>query len=86
MAIPACTWGCRLAVPLEGEGWVASMDDVRVLVVMVHQRLNAEHPMDDYFLNLLGTACLTGRVAANLKHMQGGIVVFGRLQDPSIAP
>ena len=77
MAIPACTWGCRLAVPLEGEGWVASMDDVRVLVDMVHHRLNVEHPMDDYFLNLLGTARLTGRVAADLKHMQGDIVVLG---------
>ena len=66
-----------MAVPLEGEGWAASMDDVRVLVDMVHQRLDAGHPMDGYFLNLLGTACLTGRVAASLKHMKGGIVVLG---------
>ena len=60
------------------------MDDVRALVDAVHQRLDVEHPMDDYFLNLLGTARLAGPVAAGLKHMRGSIVVLGayKIREP----
>eukprot|EP00973_Karenia_brevis_P031198 4304913-Karenia_brevis.AAC.1 len=76
-SIPACTWGARLAVPLEGEGWTSTMDDVRALVDALHQRLNVDHPMADFFLNFLGTARLAGRVPIEMKHMRGKIVVLG---------
>ena len=76
-----------MAIPLEGEGWTASMDDARALVDAVHQRLQVTHPMDDYFLNLLGTARLAGRVAADLSHMRGRVVVLGayKIRQPHVA-
>ena len=82
-----CKWGDRMAIPLEGEGWTASMDDARALVDAVHQRLQVTHPMDDYFLNLLGTARLAGRVAADLSHMRGRVVVLGayKIRQPHVA-
>ena len=30
-AMAACMWGCRLAIPLSGNGWSASMDEARAL-------------------------------------------------------
>ena len=56
-------FGVRLAVPLL-EGCV---DDARALVDGIHERVEAEAPTDDLFLNLPGTATLRGRK----------VVVFG---------
>ena len=56
-------FGMRLAVPLL-EGCV---DDARALVNGIHERVEAEAPTDELFLNLLGTASLRGRK----------VVVFG---------
>ena len=86
-SIPACTWGARLAVPLEGEGWTSTMDDVRALVDALHRHLNVDHPMDDFFLNLLGTARLAGRAPIEMKHLRGRVVVLGayKIRQPHIA-
>ena len=50
-----CMWGSRLAVP---SGWPgrATVDDVRALVDGVHRRIGVHFPMDDFFLNVLGTS------------------------------
>ena len=57
-------FGMRLVVPLlEG----TCVDDARALVDGIHQRIGAEDPTDEFFLNLLGTASLRGR----------RVVVFG---------
>ena len=75
--IPPCMWGSRLAVPLGGvEGGISSIDDVRSLVVAVHTQLEVEYPRDDYFLNLLGTGRLTGRLPMGLAHLKGVVVVI----------
>ena len=57
-------FGMRLVVPLlEGQ----CVDDARALVNGIHERIGAEAPTDELFLNLLGTASLRGR----------RVVVFG---------
>ena len=63
------------------------MDDVRALVDALHQRLNVDHPMDDFFLNFLGTARLAGRVPSEMKHLRGRVVVLGayKIRQPHIA-
>ena len=75
--IQPCMWGARLAVPLAGAGWTASIDDVRSLVLAVHMRINVDHPRDDYFLNLLGTGLLAGRLPKRLAHRKGRVVILG---------
>ena len=62
-----------MAVPMEGAGWQASVDDVRALVDAVHEELHEGglEPLDDYFLNLLGTARLGTRAPQSLKHLTG---------------
>ena len=75
--IPLAMWGDRLAVPLAGTDWTASIDDVRSLVDAVHQRLDVDHPLDDYFLNLLGTGVLTGRRPRYLAHLKGPVIILG---------
>ena len=48
-------FGQRLAIPLLPG---TSVDDARMLVDGIHERVNAEDPTDDFFLNLLGTTRL----------------------------
>ncbi len=50
-------FGLRLAIPLLPGTCV---DDARMLVDGIHERVNAEDPTDDFWLNLLGTAKLRG--------------------------
>ena len=50
-------FGMRLAIPLLPGTCV---DDARMLLDGIHERVNAEDPTDDYWLNLLGTASLRG--------------------------
>ncbi len=57
-----CMRGARLAVPLAGPGWSATMDDVHAFVDAVHERTGVEYPPDDHFFNLLGTGQLSGRL------------------------
>ena len=74
-----------MAVPLEGVGWEASIDDVRALVDALNELTGAEFPGDDYFLNLLGTGQLTGRLPASSTHLRGvRCVVVGayKLRSP----
>ena len=75
--IPPCMWGARLAVPLAGTGWTASIDDVRSLVDAINMRINAVHPQDGYFLNVLATGRLTGRRPQHLAHLKGPVVFLG---------
>ena len=79
-------WGARLAVPLAGSGWAATIDDVRALVLAAHMRLNVDHPRDDYFLNLLGTGLLTGRLPKRLGHLKGRVVILGsyKIRQPHV--
>ena len=49
--------GLRLAIPLLPG---TSVDDARMLVDGIHERVNAQDPTDDFWLNLLGTAKLRG--------------------------
>ena len=64
-----CMWGSRLAVPL---GWGgATIDDVRALVNAIHERMDVEFPMDDFFLNVLGIGRLAGRLPKHLGHLGG---------------
>ena len=65
-----------MAVPLAGAGWTASIDDVRSLVLAIHMRINVDHPRDDYFLNLLGTGLLAGRLPKRLAHLKGRVVIL----------
>ena len=48
-------FGLRLAIPLLPG---TSVDDARMLIDGIHERVNAEDPTDEYWLNLLGTAKL----------------------------
>ena len=48
-------FGQRLAIPLLPG---TSVDDARMLIDGIHERVNAEDPTDDFWLNLLGTARL----------------------------
>ena len=84
--IQPCMWGARLAVPLAGTGWTASIDDVRSLVLAVHMRINVDHPRDDYFLNLLGTGLLAGRLPKRLAHLKGRVVILGsyKIRQPHV--
>ena len=75
--IPPPMWDDRLAVPLAGTGWTASIDDVRSLVDAVHTRIDAVHPQDDYFLNLLATGVLAGRRPKHLAHLKKPVVILG---------
>ena len=50
-------FGLRLAIPLLPGTCV---DDARMLVDGIHDRLEAQDPTDDFWLNLLGTALLRG--------------------------
>ena len=80
-------WGARLAMPLAGSGWTATIDDVRALVLAVHIRLNVGHPRDEYLLNLLGTALLIGRLPKRLAHLKGRVVILGsyKIRQPHVA-
>ena len=75
-----------MAVPLAGAGWTASIDDVRSLVLAVHMRINVDHPRDDYFLNLLGTGLLAGRLPKRLAHLKGRVVILGsyKIRQPHV--
>ena len=54
------------------------MDEARALVDAVHERLDVQSPADDYFLNLLGTGRLSGRVPRYLRHIRGvRLVILG---------
>jgi len=75
--IPLAMWGDRLAVPLAGTDWTASIDDVRSLVDAINTRINAVHPQDGYFLNVLATGRLTGRRPQHLAHLKGPVVFLG---------
>ena len=70
-------WGSRLAVPL---GWQGStVDDVRALVNAMHQHMEVEFPRDDYFLHVLGTGKLVGRLPQDLDHLSarnGRVVIL----------
>ena len=48
-------FGQRLAIPLLPG---TSADDARMLIDGIHERVNAEDPTDDFWLNLVGTAKL----------------------------
>ena len=50
-------FGLRLAIPLLPGTCV---DDARMLVDGIHERIEAQDPTDDFWLNLLGTALLRG--------------------------
>ncbi len=83
----ACMWGCRLAVPLSGTGWDATMDEVRALVDAVHERMGVCSPLDEHFLNLLGTGKLSSRVPRYLVHLRGvRLVVLGayKIRSPHV--
>ena len=84
--IQPCMWGARLAVPLAGASWTASIDDVRSLVLAVHMWINVDHPRDDYFLNLLGTGLLAGRLPKRLAHLKGRVVILGsyKIRQPHV--
>ena len=80
-------WGCRLAVPLSGTGWDATMDEVRALVDAVHERMGVRSPLDEHFLNLLGTGKLSSRVPRYLVHLRGvRLVVLGayKIRSPHV--
>jgi len=85
-----CTWGMRFAVPLEGPNgeWQASMDDVRTMVEHVHAVLDVQFPADDYYMSLLGTGKLAGKVskAWAKKGLAGPVVIFGcaKIREPHI--
>jgi len=46
------------------------MDEVRALVDAVHEKLNVQSPMDEWFLNLLGTGKLSGRLPRYMRHVR----------------
>ena len=50
------------AVPLEGPTQCASIDDVRAMVDHVHKILDVKFPVDDYYMNFLGTGRLAGNI------------------------
>jgi len=79
-------WGARLAVPLEGTDWSASIDDVRSLVDAIHKAVDASHPQHDYFLNLLGTGALAGPRPRRLAHLKGRVVILGsyKIRQPHV--
>ena len=82
-----CTWGSRLAVP-SGLGG-ATIDDVRALVDAVHKRMDVEFPMDDFFLNVLGTGRLVGRLPKHLGHLcgrHGRVLILGsyKIRQPHV--
>jgi len=54
---PPCSWGSRLAAPLQG----STVDAVRALVCEVHAALQVEDPNDDFFLHVLGTGVPPGK-------------------------
>ena len=54
-------WGCRLAVPLKGDDWTVTVDDVRALVANIHKRIEVDEPPDELFLHVLGTGKLQKR-------------------------
>lgn len=54
---PPCSWGQRLALPLQS----ASVEDARVFVAAVHAALEVTEPADDYFLHVLGTGTVPAR-------------------------
>ena len=66
-------WGARLAVPLGG----ATVDDVHALVDAVHRRMDVIFPTDEYFLNVLGTGRLVGRIPKRLDHLRGRVLLLG---------
>ncbi len=83
-----CMWGSRLAVPL---GWPggATVDHVRALVDGVHRRIGVHFPMDDFFLNVLGTCRLAGRLPKHLGHLggrHGRVLILGsyKLRQPHV--
>ena len=80
-----CMWGSRLAVPICGGG----VDNVRALVDAVHERIGVQFPMDDFFLNVLGTGRLAGRLPRHLSHLggrHGRVVILGsyKIRQPHI--
>ena len=75
MANQCSTWGCRLAVPLKGDGWTATIDDVRALVANLHRRIDVGEPPDAYVIHLLGTGTLQGRLPRCMSHLRGTQVV-----------
>ena len=98
-----CSWGCRLVVPLEGDGWTATVDDVRELVSNLHSRMTANEaacmqsddepppnigePPNDYFMHVLGTGKLKGRLPRQMAHLrQKSVVVLGayKIRQPHI--
>ncbi len=85
-----CSWGMRFAVPLEAPNgeWRASIDDVRTMVQHVHKQLNVQFPDDDYFISLLGTGKLAGKVskAWEKKGLAGLVVILGcaKIREPHI--
>ena len=83
-----CMWGSRLAVPL---GWPmgATVDHVRALVDGVHRRIDVQFPMDDFFLNVLGTGRLAGRLPKHLGHLggrHGRVLILGsyKIRQPHV--
>ena len=83
-----CMWRSRLAVPL---GWPggATVDDVRALVDGVHRRIGVHFPMDDFFLNVLGTCRLAGRLPKHLGHLggrHGRVLILGsyKIRQPHV--
>ncbi len=76
-----CVWGSRLAIPTGPRfgGGAASIDDVRALVDAVHGLMEVACPRDDFFLNLLGTGRLAGRLPKSWieKGLNGRVVILG---------
>ena len=82
-----CVWGSRLAVPLDWGG--ATVDDVRALVDAVHQRMDVDFPMDDFFLNVLGIGRLAGRLPKHIAHLggrHGRVLILGsyKIRQPHV--
>ena len=73
----------RFAVPLEGPSCRptqrASIDDVRAMVDHVHAVLDVKFPADDYYMNLLGTGRLAGKIpkAWEKRGLAGPVVILG---------
>ena len=91
-AIGPCMWGSRFAIPLQGcQGHGserASLDDARELVNDMHHFMDVYLPGDDFFMHLLGTGLLAGRLSKEWRSqgLDGPVVIVGayKIRQPHI--
>lgn len=68
-----CNWGMRIAIPLDN-----NIEMIKKYIDKAHSIMDVDHPAADYFLSLLGSGMLKGKIPRYLERIrEQRVLVFG---------